>query len=222
MNSTLLRAQLPATPLRPNRERLVRRDLSLGSARTEGEAEPFDRANSHRRPEANHSMRVTPQQEIPVLAPMSREAFSVFAAEANAAYAQDQIRAGNWAKEEALAKATAQFEGLLPGGVETPDHFLYEVRGPSGKCVGSLWFAVVGSGAARAGYVYNIRIHREEQRKGYGRAALLAVESVAAGMQLPALRLNVFGHNPGAQALYESLGYRVTSSTMRKLLSSEA
>ena len=167
-------------------------------------------------------MRVTPQQEIPVLAPMSREAFSVFAAEANAAYAQDQIRAGNWAKEEALAKATAQFEGLLPGGVETPDHFLYEVRDPSGKCVGSLWFAVVGSGAARAGYVYNIRIHREEQRKGYGRAALLAVESVAAGMQLPALRLNVFGHNPGAQALYESLGYRVTSSTMRKLLSDEA
>ena len=153
-----------------------------------------------------------------MLAPRSREACSAFATEAKAAYAQDHVLAGNWASEEALAKATAQFDELLPRGVETPDHFLYEVHDPAGKCVGYVWFAVVGSGAARAGYVYNIRIHPAEQRKGYGRAALLALESVAAGMQLPALRLNVFGHNPGAQALYASLGYRVTSSSMRKPL----
>jgi ribosomal protein S18 acetylase RimI-like enzyme len=30
--------------------------------------------------------------------------------------------------------------------------------------------------------------------------------------------LHVFGHNPGAQALYAALGYRVTSVTMAKSL----
>ena len=155
---------------------------------------------------------------MPVLFPMTREMFSEFADEANAAYAQDHILAGIWAPHEALAKATAQFNQLLPQGIETPDHFFYEVRDLSNATVGYVWFAVVGLGQAKAGHVYNIRIHPDQQRKGHGKAALLALESIAAGMQLPAIRLNVFGHNPSAQALYRSLGYEVTSSSMRKPL----
>jgi ribosomal protein S18 acetylase RimI-like enzyme len=159
---------------------------------------------------------------LAVLVPMSPAAFAAFASEANEAYAQDHVRAGNWAPEEALAKARAQFDQLLPNGMETPDHFLYEVHNGAGIRVGYLWFAIVGAGRARAGYVYNIRIQPDQQRKGYGRAALVALESLAAKMQLAALRLNVFGHNPGAEALYRSLGYTVTSSTMRKPLGSDA
>ena len=140
------------------------------------------------------------------LFPMTREMFSEFAAEANAAYAQDHVLAGTWAPHDALAKATAQFNQLLPQGIETPDHFFYEVRDLSNAAVGYLWFAVVGAGQAQAGYVYNIRIHPDCQRKGHGKAALLVLESIAAERQLPAIRLNVFGHNPGAQALYRSLG----------------
>ena len=100
----------------------------------------------------------------------------------------------------------------------TPDHFFYEVHDASGQAVGSVWFAVVGVAEARSGYLFNIRIHANERRKGHGRAVLLALESLAAEMQLPALRLNVFGHNPGAEALYRSLGYRITTTSMRKTL----
>jgi len=149
---------------------------------------------------------------------MSRHAFSAFATEANAAYAKDHVLAGSWGANEALAKATAQFDQLLPQGIDTPDHFFYEVNDSSGCGVGYLWFAVVGSGEARAGYVYSIRIRPDQQGKGNGKAALLALESVAAEMRLPTIRLNVFGHNPGAEALYRSLGYEVTSSSMRKRL----
>ena len=49
-----------------------------------------------------------------------------------------------------------------------------------------------------------------------------ALESLPAKMQLAALRLNVFGHNPCAQALYRSLGYTVTSSTIRTALTGSA
>ena len=159
---------------------------------------------------------------MPVLCPITRELFSEFAAETNAAYAQDHVLAGTWAPHEALATATAQFNQLLPQGIETPDHFFYEVRDLLNATVGYLWFAVVGAGEAKAGYVYNIRIHPDRQRKGHGKAALLALESIAVEMQLPAIRLNVFGHNPVAQALYHSLGYTVTSSSMRKPLGNDA
>jgi len=155
---------------------------------------------------------------VPVLLPLTREAFSAFAAEANEAYAQDHVLAGIWATDEALTKATAHFNQLLPQGIDTSDHFFYEVHDLLNTTVGYVWFAVVGVGQAKAGYVYNIRIHPDQQRKGHGTAALLALESIAAGMQLPAIRLNVFGHNPSAQALYRSLGYEVTSSSMRKPL----
>jgi ribosomal protein S18 acetylase RimI-like enzyme len=153
---------------------------------------------------------------------MSREAFAAFAAEANEAYAQDHVLAGNWSAGEAMVKAKAQFDQLLPQGFDTPDHSFYEVHDPSGTSVGAVWFGIVGVGEAKAGYVYNIRIRPQQQRKGYGKAALLALEALAAHMRLPALRLNVFGHNPGAEALYRSLGYKVTSSTMRKPLSGDA
>ena len=154
-----------------------------------------------------------------VLVAMSREAFAAFTAEANEAYAQDHVLAGNWPAGEALAKAKAQLEQLLPQGFDTPDHWFYEVHDPSGTSVGGVWFGIVGVGEARAGYVYNIRIRPDQRRKGYGRAALLALEALAARLELPALRLNVFGHNPGAETLYRSLGYKVTSATMRKALS---
>src|SRR6478752_7016816 len=94
-----------------------------------------------------------------------------------------------------------------------PDHSFYEVHDASGTSVGAVWFGIVGVGEAKAGYVYNIRIRPDQQRKGYAKAALLELEALAAHIRLPALRLNVFGHNPGAEALYRSLGYKVTSSS---------
>ena len=159
---------------------------------------------------------------MPVLVPMSRQAFAAFAAEATEAYAQDHVLAGNWSADEALAKATAQFDQLLPRGFDTPGHYFYDVHDSSGIAVGNVWFAAVGVGEVRSGYVYNIRIHPDHQRKGHGKAALLALESIAAEMHLPAIRLNVFGHNPRAEALYRSLGYEVTSSSMRKALGKNA
>ena len=81
---------------------------------------------------------------MPVLAPMSPQTFTAFAAEANEAYARDHVVAGSSDAEESLAKATAQFNQLLPQGFDTPNHFFYEVHDGSGTAVGYVWFAVVG------------------------------------------------------------------------------
>ena len=159
---------------------------------------------------------------MPVLVPMSRQAFAAFAAEATEAYAQDHVLAGNWSADEALAKATAQFDKLLPRGFDTPGHFFYDVHDSSGMPSGTCGLPLLASARPGPGMCTTIRIHPDHQRKGHGKAALLALESVAAEMHLPAIRLNVFGHNPRAEALYRSLGYEVTSSSMRKSLGKNA
>jgi len=158
-----------------------------------------------------------PRLDFPLNA-MPREAFAAFAAEASEAYARDHVLAGNWSTAEALAKARTQLDQLLPQGFDTPEHSFFEIHDASGATVGAVWFGTVGVGEAKAGYVYNIRVRPEQQRKGYAKAALLALEALAAQLGLSALRLHVFAHNAGAEALYRSLGYTTTSATMRKAL----
>jgi hypothetical protein len=47
---------------------------------------------------------------------------------------------------------------------------------------------------------------------------VLQLEAIAREMGLQQMGLHVFAHNPGASALYESLGYVVTSLNMLKPL----
>jgi RimJ/RimL family protein N-acetyltransferase len=44
------------------------------------------------------------------------------------------------------------------------------------------------------------------------------LESIVGALGLGRIGLHVFRHNPGAQALYEKLGYEVTGTNMQKRL----
>jgi ribosomal protein S18 acetylase RimI-like enzyme len=59
-----------------------------------------------------------------------------------------------------------------------------------------------------------------QYRRGHARAALAALEAVAREHGITTLALNVFGSNHGAQELYRSVGYVVTSMSMQKELPS--
>jgi ribosomal protein S18 acetylase RimI-like enzyme len=154
-----------------------------------------------------------------MLAPMSEEVFAAFVAMSVKGYADDNVAAGRWTADEALALSRAEFSRLLPQGLATPDHHLYEIRDEAGGTpVGFLWFATVTRGNTKVAYVYQLEVHREFRRRGHARAAFLAMESLAAAMGLSSIGLHVFGHATGAQALYSSLGYQVTGINMQKRL----
>ena len=53
---------------------------------------------------------------------------------------------------------------------------------------------------------------------GVAISTLQATEHFAVEQGLSAIGLHVFAHNTGAQALWQALGYRVTSSNMLKTL----
>lgn len=68
-----------------------------------------------------------------------------------------------------------------------------------------------GLGAGRVPYVYDIEIMQERRGQGFGRAAMIAVESLIKEAGGTEIMLNVFGFNEPARRLYASLGYRVVA-----------
>lgn len=158
-----------------------------------------------------------------ILTPINPNAFSAYRQTAAAGYAQDNIACGRWPREGALQRALEDFDESLPQGLATPDNFIYEIQDEaSGTPVGVLWFACIVKNGLKSAFVYDIEIKPEYRRRGYARQAFVALESIVLALGLASIGLHVFGQNPGAQALYNSLGYGVTGVNMLKHLSKSA
>lgn len=153
------------------------------------------------------------------LVPMHPEAFAAFADDCIARYAEDNVLAGRWSADTAHDAARQEFDHLLPQGLQTPEHFVYEIENEvTGERVGALWFAVRHHAGEHFGYVYNIRIRPEFRGRGHAKAAIERIEAVALAKGLSRIALHVFVFNKGAQALYRSSHYGVTGMNMVKLL----
>jgi ribosomal protein S18 acetylase RimI-like enzyme len=133
-------------------------------------------------------------------------------------YAADKGRAGTWSADEAEDRAAKEIEELLPAGTLTRDHYLYTVRDESVPAeVGKLWISLRDSG--RTLWIYDISVHEKFRRRGYASRILHLVEDKARELGAAKVELHVFGHNQGARALYEKLGYTPTSIVMAKPVS---
>ncbi len=154
------------------------------------------------------------------LAPMKPDAFAGYRDAAATGYADDNVASGRWPKEGALQRSYEDFDESLPLGLATPDNFVYEIQSRiTGATVGTIWFAVVTKNGLKSAFVYDVEVKAELRRHGYARAAFSALEPLVRALGLTSIGLHVFGTNPGAQALYHSLGYGVTGVNMRKQLS---
>jgi GNAT superfamily N-acetyltransferase len=143
--------------------------------------------------------------------------FSEYLARAPAAYAVSLEYTG-LTKDEALARAEAQFNALLPKGIETPDAYLFNLLNESGAKVGFIWFNLSGPAHARRAWLYDIEVYESFRGKGFGRAAMQAFEGWCREHEVVSLGLNVFSYNTVAKKLYESLGYEVRAMNMEKKL----
>jgi len=116
-------------------------------------------------------------------------------------------------EDEALKLAHEETARLLPDGPATEHHLIWIACGGAAQ-VGSLWIST----KSRVPFIYGIEVDGGQRGKGYGRAIMLAGEEECRRLGHAQLDLNVFGNNSTAIALYESLGYTVTSQQMRKEL----
>ncbi len=154
---------------------------------------------------------------------MPNEHFEAFAEAAARSHAEDGVASGRWAAHESEQLARSELNRLLPQGLATPDHYFYEVIAEANPpVIGFVWFGSVLRRSHKVAFVFQIFIYPAYRRQGHGKAALLQVEALASGLGLPAIALNVVGSNVGAQALYRSLGYTVTSLSMQKPLATSS
>jgi ribosomal protein S18 acetylase RimI-like enzyme len=168
--------------------------------------------------EAADARRIAPLT-MPILEPMRPESFEAFLETSSAAYAHDNVVSGRWRAEEALDLARAENQSLLPNGVETAGHFLFElVPAARAKTVGYLWLSTMHLGAKKVAHVFQLYVIEDHRRRGYGRAALQEAETFARESGHAALTLNVFGSNTAARALYDSMGFEIVTLGLAKAL----
>ena len=150
------------------------------------------------------------------LVPMSPERYVTWHAYSVAQYAEENVRSGRWTEDEALSKSQADFDSLLPDGLDSAGHVLWSVVDTAGDEVGILWVAT----DRRPGhaFIYDIEMNPDRRGQGFGTAALLALEDWCRGEGITTIGLHVFGHNSGAWELYKRMGYVETSVQMEKRL----
>jgi ribosomal protein S18 acetylase RimI-like enzyme len=153
---------------------------------------------------------------MPVLQPMGREQYVEFIAEAIAGYAADKVASGQWSPVDADDRSRQEFHALLPDGLATPDNYLYSIVDEDAAVVGLLWFSVQERAGQHIAYVYDVSIGPQYRRQGHASRAFKALESEVTRLGLSGIALHVFGHNTGALALYERLGFRATNISMFK------
>jgi len=153
------------------------------------------------------------------LKPIGTETFRAWREDAIKDYAKDKIAAGTWAAESAYELSDKEFTRLLPDGPATPNNHIWSMHDDSvGKDVGVLWIAILEHGGIRMAFIYDIVVFEGYRRRGYGTQALSALEGEVRALGLDRIGLHVFGHNPGARALYEKVGYIITDINMVKTL----
>jgi len=153
------------------------------------------------------------------LTPMTSSEFEVYLEQAVKDYAQDKIAASSWQAEDALQRAKTSYLELLPDGVATKNQHLFTVKdAQSDANVGMIWFAEREDGPAPSAFIYDFSIDEDQRRKGYGSQTLKALEIKVRNLGLETLSLHVFGHNKGALALYQKLGFEMIDIQMSKRL----
>ena len=152
------------------------------------------------------------------LRPMPADVWNAWRAASIRAYASDMVRVGAWPAEDAEARATSLFARLVPDGQATAGHEFRSIVNEAGVTVGAVWFAPesdVGRGAA---FLWDIVVDPEHRGRGYGRAALEALEALVPTLGYDAIKLHVFGDNDVARHLYRAVGYSETDVSMIKRL----
>lgn len=152
------------------------------------------------------------------LRPMTETELQEFLEPAIAEYAQGHIDDGQWTKEEALEKSRAEFQGLLPEGVASPNQYLFTLVNEEQQNVGVLWFAAREQQGQASAWVYDVRINEAFRRRGYGSQAFRVMEQKVRELGLTKIGLHVFGNNHAAQEMYKKLGYETTNVLMAKTL----
>lgn len=148
---------------------------------------------------------------------MNTKSYKIYRSYAVAEYAKDKMASENFTEAEAMEISEESFTSLLPEGVLTAGHYLFDIISNQTKEeVGTLWFAEIKEKSKKYAYVYDLEIKEDHRGKGYGKMMMKLLEDEVKKIGLDSITLNVFGDNKTAISLYDKLDYKVTKQIMTK------
>ena len=151
------------------------------------------------------------------LIPMDPADFPAYRERSIREYAEEKVKSGNWQESEALEKSRAEFNKLLPDGVNTKNEFIYTIMDESsGQKLGILWVEIKMDETPRRAFGFDFIIYEPFRGKGFGRQALQALDQLLISKDVESMGLHVFGHNVTAFELYKKMGFEITNINMRK------
>ena len=146
-----------------------------------------------------------------MLRPLREDEYQAWDAAHRAEYARGLVEHVGMPREQVEAKVERDVAQVLPQGLATPSTWIWAVE-DEGRVVGTVFLGVRDGGA----WLYDITVAEGERGKGYGRAAMTALEDEVRALGYDTIGLNVWGGNDIARGLYRSLGWADESVHMRK------
>lgn len=144
-------------------------------------------------------------------APMSDEDFAAFLRKSIPEYAYDQTRSGNWTAHEAMGKARAEFQQMLPQGAHTPNQHLRVMLDERDRKIGMVWYFVDTRGERYKAFLIDFFFFSEDRHKGYEKEAFAVLEDELRALGVQRIELQVFSHKFDEVALYQNNGFTQTS-----------
>jgi ribosomal protein S18 acetylase RimI-like enzyme len=149
------------------------------------------------------------------LRPATQDEFDDWVPRQEAGYAEQIIASGSMPPKEAREKARRDTQRAWSAGLATPGQLVFRVIAGDTP-VAWLWLGVPGPDDPLMAWVYDVEVDEAYRGRGYGRQAMLLAEQEARARGMTSIGLNVHGKNTVALALYDSLGYEVTTQQMKK------
>lgn len=149
------------------------------------------------------------------LEPLPPERLPAWIDEQTRGYLESRMLSGE-TREVAEERTQRSRAENFPHDRPLDSHLVFDVWADD-TVVGSLWLGPFPAGGTEW-WVFDIEIDAAHRRHGYARRALELGHAAAKERGATAIGLNVFGYNTGAKELYESLGYTVTATQMKKPL----
>ena len=146
---------------------------------------------------------------------MSENDFMAFMRKSVPEYAYDQMKAGNWGANEAMTRARAEFQQMLPNGPATPNQHL-RVMVMDGRKVGMVWYFVDTRHQFPKAFLIDFFVFPEERNKGYEAQAMAVFESEALALGVRRVELQIFTHREDEVHFYLGQAYRQVSVFLAK------
>ncbi|UUE34391.1 GNAT family N-acetyltransferase [Pectobacterium aroidearum] len=135
-------------------------------------------------------------------------------------YTQDLQASRGYDAEKARAIAAQSIDIALPQSVHTAANKLWCIHSAENEdaVIGYLWVIL----KENAAWVSDFCLLPAWRGRGFGKAALAAMDAALVALGIGEIGLRVAVHNPVARALYEKSGFQITGFNMHKNLEPDA